>query len=464
MSKNAGISSRHKQPSSSAEPSAPATTARALAERVLERVWIDQAYAALTLDAELRRAALDPRDAALATELVYGVLRTQGVLEAAIAVHAKNDRWRKNVKLRAPLLMAAYTMRFLDRVPPFAAVSEAVESAKRSSGPKVAGFANAVLRKLATQAERDGTRPQVEAVLEATPTWLRTALETSLGQGAHVAYLTSTAARPPTSLCLAAGQDPAAWLERMAEAAPRAELSLGKLSPRCLLVRRAGDLRQLPGCGSDWIVQEEGAQGVALLSGAQPGEQVLDACAGRGSKAFLLSDLVGAEGEVDAADLHPRKLELLRESGTRGERVRDIYAIDWTRGSGDLTRTYDRVLVDAPCSGVGTLRRRPEIGTRLTRKDVARLAELQQRVARGAARHVRDGGWLIYAICSVLRQEAEDVVRALTEPQPGEPRLSPCALEGTLADRIAGGASSLRLLPQEHGTDGYFVAAFRVER
>jgi 16S rRNA (cytosine967-C5)-methyltransferase len=463
MSKNAGTSSRRKPKSSSADR-AP-TTARDLAALVLSRVWKDDAWASPTLDAELRRAGnLDPRDARLATELVYGVLRTGPALEQAIGRHASSDRWRSQVLVRAHLCIAAYTILFLDRVPAFAAVSEAVDAIKKGGDRRVAGFANAVLRKLAEEAP---ALEMGEAIARSIPKWLRKSLTDALGS--RQAFEAFVAPGDPPQLCLALreGEDRDGWLAELDAARPEAIFTPGRLSPRAILVRGAGDQRQLPGAGEAWSVQEEGAQALALMVGARSGEAVLDACAGRGGKAFLLSEAVGPSGAVDAADVHPKKLKRLRKTPW-GDRVRHTYAVDWAKGTGDCTGPYDRVLVDAPCSGTGTLRRRPEIAARLTPDDVARLAALQIVICRRAATLVRDGGRLVYAVCSVLRQEAEQVVEALTAEATagaeGAARLEPAPFDGNFAQQIAGEGTSLRLLPDPHGTDGYFVASFIVRR
>jgi 16S rRNA (cytosine967-C5)-methyltransferase len=437
MSKNAGTSSPRRRKSSSADPAGP----RELAARVLQRVW-GSAWAAPTLDAELARAPqLDPRDARLATELVYGVLRMQPLLERAIDEHASSDRWRKRPAVHAHLLVAAYSLLFLDRVPAHAAVNGAVGAIRRAADPRLAGFANAVLRKVAARGKLD----PAEAAVSAASPWLRDALARALGEGQIAAFLAP--APLPIALCLRAGEERDAWIERLRAAG--AEVEPGRLSPRAVLLR-GGDPRKLPGAGTAWMVQEEGAQAVALLAGVRPGERVLDACAGRGGKAILLAEQ-GAT--VDAADLHPSKLAQLA-SLPGGERVRATYAVDWTRGAGDVPEGYDRVLIDAPCSGSGTLRRRPEIGLRLADCDPARLRDLQIAIARGAATRAKPGGRVIYAVCSVLREEAEEVAVAL---------VADGALERVPFDaELGGGADSLRLLPHVHGTDGYFVASFRV--
>jgi 16S rRNA (cytosine967-C5)-methyltransferase len=441
----------------------PISPARASAAGVLGRVFEDSAFASAALDAELSRAGLDPRDAALATELVYGVLRTEGFLDERLAGLASRRPYAADERVRIHLLMAAYSILFLDRIPVFAAVSEAVAGVRVAGGERAAGFANAVLRRLGGEVEAaPDRRPSLaDAALASAPGWLRGALRRSLGRAGATAYLGAGPVPPPIGLCLAKGEDRAAWVEAFAAAAasgsPAASVTAGAVSPRAILVRGAGDVRRLPGAGQAWIVQEEGAQGVTLAAGARPGERVLDACAGHGNKTWLLAGEVGPEGAVDASDLHPAKLAELR-AGPAGTLVRATYTVDWTTETGGVPEGYDLVLVDAPCSGIGTLRRRPEIGRRREPEELGRLAGLQASIVRRAATRARDGGRLVYAVCSVLREEGEEVCARLAEGSDLGVRLEPAPFEGA----IAGGEPVLRLLPHVQGTDGYFAASFTV--
>lgn len=451
------------QTGESPEAAPEAGGARALAARVLVRVWQVGAFAAPALDAEIGRAAgLDPRDAGLTTELVYGVLRTQVFLEERLAALAtgKSRRWAADPLVRAHLLMGAYSLCFLDRIPAFAAVSEAV-TAIRAADAHLAAFANAVLRRLAEQVAE--ARPALtDAVVASAPGWLRGALRRALGRAGATAFLSAGPVPPPLGLCLRPGEDRAAWIARLKEAAPGASIEAGQTSPYAILVRGAGDLRRLPGHGQAWIGQEEGAQGIALLLGARPGERVLDACAGRGNKTWLLAQQA-AGGAVDAADIHPAKLQNAAMTGARA-----TYAVDWSAGTGEVPEGYDRVLVDAPCSGVGTLRRRPEIALRRDEHDLGRLSGLQAAITRRAASRARDGGRLLFAVCSVLREECEAVVERLAaDPAEGEPavRLEPAPFDAEIAGALGDpAATAVRLLPHVHGTDGYFAAMFVVRR
>jgi 16S rRNA (cytosine967-C5)-methyltransferase len=442
--------------------------ARALAAEVLTRVWSQGAFAAAALDAEIRRRPpLDPRDIALATELVYGVLRTEAALDERIMALASRRTYRSDPRAFAHLLMGAYSLAFLDRIPVFAAVSEAASGVRAASGDKAAGFANAVLRKLAREIEA-GARPSLtEAIVASAPGWLRGALRRAIGRKAAEAYLAAGPVPPPLGLCVAASEDRAAWLSRLGALVPGASIELGKVSPRALLLRGAGDVRALPGAGEAWIVQEEGAQVVALAASARPGERVLDACAGRGNKAWLLGQEVSPAGSVDASDLYPAKLAQLRE-GPAGKQVRATFAVDWTLGAGDVPEGYDLVIVDAPCSGTGTLRRRPEIARKRELADLSRLAELQAAITARAASRAREGGRLIYAVCSVLREEGEEVVERLlrggSQASNEGVVLEAAPFAGALGRELAGEGHFFRVLPNVHGTDGYFVASFRVQR
>lgn len=432
--------------------------ARTVAATVLNRVWQDGAYATPTLDAELTRAAkLDGRERALTTQLVYGVLRCQGALTELLRKHTRNRRWEKNPHLRAQLLMAAFSLYVLDRIPVYAAVGAAVAAVRRRDGKSQAGFCNAVLRKLAQQrpAADDGWLGR--AVVKSVPRWLRQRLRAQVGDE-MVALLSPTQA-PPLCICLRATEDANAWLTRLQAAAPQASMAISPLSPRAINIFGAGDLRRLPGAGVAWRVQEEGAQLVALALGERAGAKLLDACAGHGGKTLLLRELVGAGGVVHAADRHPRKLERLRQ--TAGDAVDATFAVDWRHGVGDVPDGYDAALVDAPCSGSGTLRRRPELLQRLTRTQLVELQSLQGQIVRQVASRVRHGGTLLYAVCSLLSDEAEDVLAPLAELQDGV-RLEPLPFEHPLGQQLAGAGHSFRLLPHQHGTDGYFIANLRV--
>jgi 16S rRNA (cytosine967-C5)-methyltransferase len=419
-------------------------SARSVAARVLSRVLVDGAYAAAALDAELsRNVQLDGRERGLATELSYGVLRTRRALERRLNAHA--PKGIQDFSTRVQLLLAAYQMLVLDRIPHFAAVDAAVSAVREKRGPRVAGFANAVLRKLAASGERLSLE---QALRESAPAWLFDRLCQLVGEREALAVLGASESAPSVVLRLRKGAELPSALRG---ATP------GRLSPRAFRLERKGDPHTLEGYDSgQFVVQEEGAQAVGLLLGARPGERVLDACAGRGQKSSLLSEQVGPSGKVVACDLHPQKLSALaRELDRLGLAPVESHAVDWTAGTAAVPGDFDRVLVDAPCSGTGTLRHRPEILERLGPDDPARLGNLATSILRSAATRAKPGGRVVFAVCSLLAEEAEAVVQRVVDV------LTPCPFDATeLRIPPEPGSTSLRLLPLAHGTDGYFVASF----
>ncbi len=433
-------------------------TARSVAATVIARVIAENAFAAAALDAELGRAVqLDGRDRALATELVYGTLRLLGWLEARADRHAKRSVAKLDPIVRAHVDVAAYQIFVLTRVPAFAAVSEAVSAVRAERGPHVAGFVNAVLRKLAAE-PRPEPGDLARAAFDSTEPALREAIVRAIGVDGALALLGSVDGAPPVGIRIedAAARD--AWLARLRDARSHASFEPGRVSPHAVLARGAGKMTELPGYDEGaWTPQEEGSQLVALALGAREGDVVLDACAGRGNKTGLLARAVGASGAVDACDVHPKKLERLSLELLRiGCRPRATFAVDWSRGVGALEgASYDRILVDAPCSGTGTLRRRPELAIRRSKSDVEELARLQRAILSRAAGLLKPGGRIVYAVCSILHEEAEDVLVDVSG-------LEPVAFDAPAALAVAdANATSLRLLPHVHGTDGYFVASLR---
>lgn len=452
---------------------------REIAARVVERVQREGAFAAALLDLELRhgRSEIEDRDRGLATELVYGVLRTHGVLSGLLHEQAPRGVAGGDSLVLSHLQVALYQLLFLDRVPAYAAVDSAVGAITRARGRRVGGFANAVLRRLAT-----GRRmPLDEAIEQSAPAWLRGRLESEVGREEMLALLgvvppecvrdsgapDGVASSLPTAALPRLPERPHSWRVggtslRLIEGRPEpewlAEEPRGRWSPRARRLRSFGDPRRRAGYQEGvYTLQEEGAQLVTLAVGARPGERILDACAGRGLKTSLLREQIGEAAELWAMDKSEAKLRQLREEFSRLHLAPPrTAAVDWTSGNRPSTEGLDRVLVDAPCSGVGTLRRRPEISLRLQPEDPVRLGRLAQTILRAACLHARPGGRVVFAVCSVLPEESTDVlagVQDLLEPVPFDaPEL------GLLVDPSA---STLTLLPRRHETDGYFVASLR---
>jgi 16S rRNA (cytosine967-C5)-methyltransferase len=423
--------------------------ARALAAEVLRRVDRDDAFLAAALHAELQSwPTLDPREASLATALAYGTLRTQGWLDDRLNAHAKRGVDGFPPKVRWHLRVAAYQLAFLTRVPASAAVNEAVRAAKREGGEPIARAVNAILRRVAKDLEGQPTPSFGEAVWASLPEAFRRRLPRAVCDA-----LAGDDDPPPTGLRVRAGLDRAHVADAIAAERPAASVGLGAVSPLAVLVRRAGAIEGLTCVGDGRaVVQEEGSQVVGLAVGAEPGERVLDACAGRGHKTTLLAEAVGDGGRVDAADLHAKKLRVAEEEARAlGYELGLAAAVDWSVGAGPFAgAAYDRVLVDAPCSGSGTFVRRPEVARRFTEAKLAELVALQRAIAQRCASLVRPGGLLVVATCSLFPEEGAELAASLRETLGFAP-----------ADLALLRTHCATLSPTEHGTEGYSLAAFR---
>ena len=403
-----------------------AQNAREVASLVLARVTDDGAFASRALDAELKRASLPPRDAALATEIVYGALRVLPALDRVIAERLTRADARMDSLVRATLRAATYQLWHLNRLPTHAIVDESVRSVRAKRGAKLAGFVNAVLRKLADARPAEPAPPRALAL----PEWAERSLERALGPERLARFVAQHAEAP--ALCLRAEQDRGALLTQLRAALPAAGSGETLLSPLGVWLRRAGAPRSLPGYAEGaFSVQEEGAQLLGLALGAREGERIADVCAGHGGKTTLLARAVGPSGQLFALDKDERKLKQipdeLRRIGLASVPL-ELHAVDLSVGTGGLDGGLDRVLVDAPCTGLGTVHRRPELLLRLQPDDPARLASLQRSILRNAASLVRPGGLLAYAVCSPTREEGQDVADAFSAEHPGFQRVreAPC--------------------------------------
>lgn len=397
--------------------------ARVIATRVLHRVAAEAAWASPALDAEITRARADERDAALATAIAYGTLRSLGSIDHAIASQVTRKGEIEPVALAA-LRAAAFQLLHL-RTPPHAVVSDTVSIVRAQRGEGLARFANAVLRKIARDRPDHPEPPDAIEV----PEWLAREIERGLGSSERArSFLRARPLPPPIDLRVAIEKIGRAELaQTIRDVRPAASVRERSLSPRALAIARAGDPRALPGWDEGlFAVQDEGSQLVAMLLEARPGETIADACAGRGGKTTFLAERVGPRGKVAAVDLFEPKLDRipgeLARLGIPRERV-ETSAIDLSAGCGGLERRFDRVLLDAPCTGLGTVHRRPEILLRIGEGDPARMGELQRAIARNAARLARPGGTLVIAVCSPSRAEGPELADALEREIPALERL-----------------------------------------
>jgi 16S rRNA (cytosine967-C5)-methyltransferase len=446
-------------------------SARGLARAVLERVERDGAYAGRALAAALDRAnGLSPEDRALATELVYGVLRRRGRLDRALDALARQGTGGLDLGVRIALRVAAYQILFLDRVPAYAAVNDAVEACKSARGRGIPGFANALLRRLS----RVGEPPLPDAAgdpqgyLEAAdglPPWLARLILEALPDAEAVAFADTIAAPAPVTLranTLRTTRE--ALSERLAGERPGAALLPSAIAPDAILARHF----DAPATTAAWraglfAIQDAGAQIVAELCGAAPGERILDACAGNGGKTAHLLALAGDRAQVDAADLSAAKLEegarTLRRLGLKGATA---VAADLTQPLADPTPRYHRILLDAPCSGLGVLRRHPEALVRRSPDDLGPLAAQQLQMLTTVAPALLPGGLLTYAVCTFERQECEEVVTAFLDRHPAFAIEAASAAGGRVPwTRLMNVSGAIRSWPQRDDADAFFAVRLR---
>ena len=459
----------------SAAPGRRPPTSRVLARDVLGRVERDGAYAGRALAAALDRAGeLPPEERALATELVYGVLRRRTRLDRALDALATKGTGGLALEVRIALRMAAYQILFLDRIPAYAAVDDAVEACKQAGGRGVAGFANALLRRLARAGEPPLPDPAADpgAYLETAigfPGWLSRTLLAELPPAQAVAFANASVAPAPVTLranTTRIGRD--ALMARLAAERPGASLAPAAVAPDAILARGL----DAPAATEAWraglfAITDAGAQVVAELCGAAPGERILDACAGVGGKTAQLLALAGDRAQVDAVDISQPKLdEAARTLERLGLVSASLSTADLMRPLTDPTPRYDRILLDAPCSGLGVLRRHPEVLLRRAPADLAVLAGQQLQMLGTVAPVVRPGGVLVYAVCTFDRQECEAVVAAFLK---AHPRFSPepAAAAGgrvpwaAVADAAGAVGAAIRTWPQRDDADAFFAVRLR---
>ncbi len=438
-------------------------TARAIAYKVLLQVERADAYLNVALDAALRAAGTIPRqDAALATEIAYGVARRTLALDAALAQHSKRPLKKLENGVLVLLRIGAYQLLYLQRVPAHAAVDATVEVARKQGLARATGFVNAVLRKVAETREVPLPPDPLEriAVAESHPLWLVRRWAARLGPEETAALC--RADNEPAPVCVRVNRTRATREELVAAlAADGVTATPTRYSPLGLWLQDPGQIGALAAFRQGLFqVQDEAAQLVSLAAGARPGMRVLDACAAPGAKACHLAEQVGDDGEVFAVDVHERKLRKLEEEATRlgvASRLR-LRAADASRPMPLPERHFDLVMLDAPCSGLGTLRRHPELRYRRVEADLARLAALQNELADNVLRYLKPGGAFVFAVCSPEPEEGAAQTARLKAL--GQVRPAPLDAPGVPWPELVGPDGGLLTFPHRHQADGFYAARF----
>lgn len=447
-----------------------AAPARTVALQVLGAVRESDAYANLLLPAAIAGARLDPRDAALATELCYGTLRRQGYYDAVIALAARRPCSAIDGPVLDVLRLSAHQLLSL-RTAQHAVLDDAVRLVRRGGLTAAAGFVNGVLRTL-TRSTPDQWRERVLgtaktgddrlALQHAHPAWVVRALRLSLradGRAGELEELLDADNLGPR-VSLAA-------LPGLADGADVPGAEPGHWSPHGWIAP-AGDPGELSAVREGRVrVQDEGSQLAALLlAGArriEAGERWLDLCSGPGGKTALLGALGGTEVELDAVEVSPARAELVRRAVAALPRVPRVEVADGRTVGVLRPASYDRILVDAPCTGLGALRRRPEARWRKAPGDIPALTALQSELLDSARAALAPGGLLAYVTCSPHLAETRVQVAAFLRRYPELQQLdAPAVLAGiAIAPLELGEGPSVQLWPHRHGTDAMFMALVR---
>jgi len=447
-----------------------ATHPRQLAFDVLREISKKDAYADVALDRHLNRSQLSPRDRALATELVYGCVRRRRTLDAIIDRLAKKPAAQQAPDVRLLLHLGLYQLAFSDRIPPSAAVDTTVELAKANRVSGLAGLINGILRQYHRThpdappdfAELDDPIARLGTQLS-FPDWIVAQWVDQLGNEEARQLGETFDQVPPIHLRvnrLKISRD-----EQLAQftAAGIAAIALDPLPDAIHLTGSPGNVVLLPGYAEgNWTVQDGSAQLVTYLLDPQPGDTVIDACAAPGGKATHAAELMDDRGTVWACDCTPSRLKKVAHSVARlGLNSVNALAAD----SRELTRFQgqaDRVLVDAPCSGLGTLHRRADLRWRQTQENAIELATLQRELLDTAATWVKPQGVLVYATCTIHAPENEVIVRSFLARHPGW-AIEPPAVDNpayALWDAQANPEGWLKVFPQRSQMDGFFMVRF----
>ncbi|MFF2369438.1 RsmB/NOP family class I SAM-dependent RNA methyltransferase [Agromyces sp. NPDC058110] len=457
--------------------------ARRVAFEVLEAVRIDEAYANLLLPARIRRAGLAQADAALATELTYGTLRRQGYYDRVIELAADRPAGAIDPAVLDVLRLGVHQL-LATRVPTHAAVNEQVDLV-RTVVPKAAGFVNAVLRTVSrTDAEAwrelvaEGAPNDDErlARLESHPVWVVRALRAALeheGRGDELeALLQSDNSSPRVNLAVLPGLvDGSTPIGDLGELSAIDGFTADRYSP--IGATATDPIAVIEAAGGRIRVQDEGSQLAALaLSRVAPvraGERWLDLCSGPGGKTAVLAAEALAGGAVLAAnEVVPARAELVRAAIAGVPLDVDVRVGDGREldpGAFGAPGGFDRILLDAPCTGLGALRRRPEARWRKRPEDVAELTRLQAELLDAAFAALAPGGVLAYVTCSPHSAETHGSLRAALARwgADAEPLDTRAVVQGVSRHPLdlASDASTVQLWPHRHGTDAMFIALVR---
>ena len=427
-----------------------ATSSRKTALTALSEVTENEGYSNIVIDKAIRAAELSPRDAALASTIFYGVLEKRLTLDFYIRKFLAKPKQKLDGTVLNILRIAVYQMMYLDRVPDSAAVNEAVLCAAEYRRGQYKNFVNGVLRSFA-RGWHEVIIPEDDlSVRYNIPQPIIESFKKDYGETVCIDLLKAMSERAETYIRI---NPLKTTVDDLIESLPENTAEKAVL-PNALCVHGTGDVTGLPGFAEGkFHVQDLSSQLLCAFVSPQPGERLADVCAAPGGKSFTLAEYMENTGVLDAFDLYKGRVNLIKKGAERlGLSI--IHAAVRDAATGVCEKQYDRVLCDVPCSGLGVIRKKPDIRYH---EPSAELPALQRAILAQQAEYVRPGGVLLYSTCTILRRENEAVAEDFLRTHPDfVPENAPWP-EGS---GIAPGAM-VTLLPGQHETDGFFICKFR---
>ena len=420
-----------------------------------------QAYSNLLLNQTINKYKIEDKDRALLTELTYGTLQHKYTLDFYLEpfVRGKVDLWVKWL-----LRLSLYQMQYLDRIPEHAVVNEAVEIAKRRGHKGIASLVNGILRSILRQGVRSTeeiSNPVKRLAIETShPDWLVERFIESYGMEKTAEMLQENNVPPMQTVRVnttkATVEEVIAQLNKEG-----VKVQQSKVIPECLYFLNRNPSRTAAFKNGFITIQDESSMLPANVLNPQPGWRILDMCAAPGGKTTHMAEIMKNEGSILATDIHTHKLDLLDETSTRlGLDIIQTAPIDGRKASEFLqAESFDAVLVDAPCSGLGVMRRKPDIKYTKREEDLSRLHDIQLELLANAVKVLKKGGRLVYSTCTVNKEENEETVRAFLASHEEVESISLENLPKQLLERSQDGM--VQVFPQDFGSDGFFIAAFR---